>query len=508
MQGCLKKLKIMPKGIIRAGIMPVILLVLWGAAHAGGTVAIYYDLAVFSFEAGDYREAEQFLEKALAENPDDAYAQFYLARTYLKQERFAEAEALFQSARAIDPEVPGLAYDMGLLYQKMGKYEQALASFETLLAEDPSHVTALYHAGTSMFMLGRYQGAVSYLVRASELSESVRPAAFYYAGICHFRLAEFTQALSKFEYAALSADTLTLRRDAEEWTRITRIQLKRERPWRLHAKAGWFYDDNVKLSPPDADQYPDLKKESDHAAVLFFSGRHVHAGAANLDVGIGYSHYQTFYQDFNSYNLIGAIPEVFSEYRMDRITLGLTYVPNYYWVDTDSYLMQHRIRPEFRYRLSDADEVGFVYSYARNKFFTDSLRDGHTHEFGLNYLRVLAELDGHAFCGIGYYDNTASQPDEYFTQVTARVGFSSGFWERFRIRVTGDYHDKNYDHRDSMLGVKREDARYGASAVLLWQPLADWFNVSLECTHTCNDSNIDAYDYRRNTFGLFLTADF
>lgn len=497
MQGYWKTGRIVWIWIMLAGI-------LCGTANADSS-AVYYDLAVFSFEAGDYREAEKFLEKALAERPDDAYVRFYLARTYLRQERFADAEPMFRSARALDPDIPGLAYDMGVLYQKMEKHDQALASFENVLAEDPTHVTSLYHAGTSMFMLGRYPGAINYLSRASDLSESVRPAASYYAGICHFRLSEFDRALPEFDYAASAADTLTLRQDAEQWAKITRMHLGRDKPWSLYAKAGWLYDDNVQLTPLDSDQFTE---ESDDAGVLFFSGRYAVAGADNLDFGIGYSHYQTFYRDFDDYNLIGGIGEVFSEYRLQQLTFGLAYVPAYYWVDTDSYLMQHQVRPEIRFGLTDIDEIGFVYSYARNNYFEDSRRDGHAHEFNLNYLRGLEAIDGYAFCGAGYQDNTASHRDEYFTEMTGRVGVSASFFEHFGFRVQGDYNDKNYDNQDSFHRIKREDARYGASAALSWRSQAEWLDVSVEYTHTRNDSNIADYDYRRNTVGLFLTADF
>lgn len=477
---------------------------LCGAVHADSG-AVYYDLAVFSFEAGDYREAENFLTKALAVRPDDAYVHFYLARTNLRQERLTEAEALFHSAWALDPDIPGLAYEMGALFQKMEKHDQALASFETVLAEDPTHVTALYHAGASQFMLGRYQGAIDYLARASDLSESVRPTAAYYAGICHFRLSEFDQALSKFDYAAAAADTLTLRQDAEQWAKITRMRLDGEKAWSLYAKAGWLYDDNVQLAPLDSDRFTE---ESDSAGVLFFSGRYVMVGADNLDFGLGYSHYQTFYRDFDDYNLIGGIGEVFSEYRLQQLTFGLAYIPAYYWVDTDSYLMQHQLRPEIRYRLTDNDEIGFAYTYDRNNYFENSRRDGHAHEFNLNYLRDLEAIDGYLFCTAGYQDNTASDPDEYFTEMTARVGVSAGFFEQFRIRVQGSCNDKNYDNRDSFHRIKREDARYGASVALSWRSPLEWLDVSLEYAHTRNDSNIDAYDYRRNTVGLFLAADF
>jgi tetratricopeptide (TPR) repeat protein len=475
-----------------------------GAAYAGsGTV--YYDLAVFAFEEGNYPEAENYLAKALAERPDDAWVHFYLARTHLKQGRLTEAETLIHSAWALDPHIPGLAYEMGILYQKMEKYGQALASFDAVIADNPAHVTALYHAGVCSFMLDQYRRAVDYFTRASELSESVRPTAAYYAGICHFRLSEFDRALPEFDYAASAADTPAFRRDAQAWARAARMRIGRDKPWRLFAKAGWLYDDNVQLAPLDSDQFTE---ESDSAAVFFFSGRYAVAASDRLNVGMGYNHYQTFYNDFDDYNLIGAIPEIFAEYRMNRITVGLAYIPAYYWVDTESYLMQHQARPEIRYRLTDKDELGFAYSYARNNYFEDSRRDGHAHDFMLNYLRGLDAVNGSLFFMAGYQDNSASHPDEYFTEMTGRVGASASFFDTFGFRVQGEYTDKNYDNRDSFHRIKREDSRYGASAALSWQFPAEWPGASVEYAYTRNDSNIAEYDYRRNTVALFLTADF
>jgi len=485
--------------IIRAFIVLVAAAGFCTAADAQ-TGSVHYKLGVFAYEEGSYAEAEAYFKNALDNRPDDAYAQTYLARTYLKQERFSEAEPLFLSSKASDPDIPGLSYDIGMLYYKMASYDRAVNAFEAVLAEDPTHVQALYHAGTSSVMRGRYSAAIDYLERASSASDSVKPGAYYYMGISYYRLFEYERALEKFDYTASAAATTILREDAERWARITRLHIDREKPWRVYAKAGLQYDDNVQLAPLDSDHF---EEESDFAAVLFLSGRYVSDAAASTDIGVGYSHYQTFYRDFDEYNFTGSIGEVFADYTAGRAVFGLFYIPAYYWVDMDSYLMQHQVRPEIRWRLAREGELGFSYSYARSKYFTEDSRDGHAHEFNIDYYHGLQGLDGFLFSGAGYTNNNASHRDEDFEQNDLRAGISVGFLEQFRLRVQGDYRYKRYDYQDS-----RKDKRYGASGAAIWTPGAGRFDLSVEYAHIRNDSNINDFDYRRNTLGMFVSAGF
>jgi len=490
--------------IIRAFIVLVAAAGFCTAAEAQ-TGSVHYKLGVFAYEEGSYADAEAFFKNALAGDPYDAYAQVYLARTYLKQERFSEAEPLFLSSKASDPDIPGLSYDIGMLYYKMASYDQALNAFEAVLADDPSHVQALYHAGTSSLMRGLYAEAIDYLERASAASDSVRPGAFYYMGISYYRLFEYEKALPLFDYAASAAATPIMREDAERWAHITRMHIDREKPWRLYAKAGVQYDDNVQLAPLDSDRF---EEESDYAAVLFVSGRYVSDAAAPTDIGIGYSHYQTFYRDFDEYNFTGSIGEVFAEHTAGRAAFRLFYIPAYYWVDNNSYLMQHQVFPKIRWRFQWAGELGLSYSYARNKYFTDARRGGHTHEYNIDYFHGLQGLDGYWFSGAGYTHNNASHEDEAYTQTALNMGISVGFLEQYRLRVQGDYRDRRHDNRDSFFGKKRKDKRYGASAAVIWTPGAGRFDISLEYDHIRNDSNINDFDYRRNTLGMFVSAGF
>lgn len=475
------------------------------AAGKAGTATGHYDLGVFAFQAGDYAGAEEHLKKALHENPNDGYVHYYLGKTCLKQDRLAEAEGYFQSTRRLSPEIPGLAYDMGTLYQKKADYQRAAAEFEAVPQEDPSYVLALYHAGISYVSLEQYEKALGFFNRSGQLSTSIKPSASYYAGICHYQLSRFDEALVLFDEAAATAETESMRADAWRWAADIRARQINEKALRLYARAGYLYDNNVGLAPLDSDKF---SEKGDHATALFFSGQYTLPVSGPLDVGAGYSHYQTFYQDLNDYELTGAIPEVFARYRLSRFTFRLAYAPSYYWVADESYLMQHQVRPEIRWQFTDADEAALSYNYSRNHYFTDDRRDGHSNEVNLNWFHQAKPIDGFFYFGTGYEDNSATHSDEYFTEMTGRAGVNAGLLKTLRLNLGGEFNDKEYDSKDSFYKTTREDSRYVFTGLLSWNPFDNWLGVAAEYSYTWNSSNIEDYDYERNTTAVFVTAEF
>jgi hypothetical protein len=337
------------------------------------------------------------------------------------------------------------------------------------------------------------------------MSASIKPSASYYAGICHYQLSQFDQALARFDETAETAETEFMRADARRWAADIRARQGREKSLRLYARTGYLYDDNVGLAPLDSDTFAE---EGDQAAVFFFSGQYTLPVSGPLDVGAGYSHYQTFYRDLNDYDLTGSIPEVFIRYRLSQFTYGLTYAPSYYWVADDSYLMQHQIRPEVRWQFTDADEAVLSYGYARNHYFTDDRRDGHANEVNMNLFHAVKPMDGFFYLGAGYEDNSATHPDEYFTEMTGRAGVNAGLLKTLRLDLGGECNDKDYDNADSFYKKNREDSRYALTVLLSWNPFVDWLGVAAEYTYSRNNSNIKDYDYERNTTAVFVTADF
>jgi tetratricopeptide (TPR) repeat protein len=491
----------------------VILLVLlvFLPAHAeeqGG--GAYYDLGVFAYEEGDYESAERYFTKALASNPDDPYYNHFLGKTYLETERYQKAMKYLNMAWKMNPDISGLQYDLAYLHYKMSKYSRAADLFAEIATEDPSNVLALYHAGICLYKQRDYQRALDYFLAAAQKSPTMKDNGYYYAGVCYWEMGKIDEAVEKFEYVRDHADSGLLRENALVW--LGRIQKKEEKvvkPYSLYFKAGIHHDDNIPLDPVDGDVAGVTGDESGIVAKAYFSGKYNVVNRKDYQIGAGYSHYQTWHDghdDLDEFDLIASIFKVYGKYRFQPFTLGLSYMPTYYWLDSDSYLRRHEIKPEVTWKCHEKLSTRLSYSYYADERFDLDEKDGHTNEGFLDAYYSILGKTGYLFGGIGYEDRDARHPDQDYGRLKTKLGIMFGIPWDLKVTLTGRYYDKEYDHTDSLFGKKREDSEYRGSVSISRKVFCDWLSAVAEYSYTENDSNIDAFEYDREVIGLSLTA--
>lgn len=481
-----------------------VILSLFRPVFAGENAQNYYGMGVFAYEEGNYAEAEQFLTKAVKMDPENARAHFYLGQTYFKQKRLDLAESSLTRAFSLDPEFPGLNYCLGLLYYENMDFDKALSQFQKVAPGDDNSVLATYYSGISQYKLEEYAAAEKSLLAAAKMSPTIEANGNYYAGICNYHLDRLDTAESQFSHVAEIAEADDLRENARLW--IKTIQDKRAalKPWSLYLKTAYVFDDNVVLEPAEQDIVSD---EKDSALMTYLNGDWDLIRGPRLAAGVGYSHYQTWYQDLSDYDLTGSIGNFYLNYQCNEsLTLGLKYLPTYYWVDSDSYLMQHQMRPSLTWAMDPGSALDASYGYYRNNYFTDDARDGHANEVSFDYSRALEKLDAYVFCGVGYEINSAAEKDEDFSELKTLAGISCDVSERTNITVYGNYFDKDYDDSDFVYGVKREDFRYSLSAAVTRNFWKEWLYAGAEYNYTKNNSNIRDFDYDRNVFRLFVSV--
>ncbi len=457
----------------------------------------YYDLGVFALEDGYYKNAEDNFLKALRFQSNNPYYNYYLGKTYLEMGRYDQADRYFAKAAAIDPAIPNLSYDRGLLAYKTEGYAAAARHFEQAVTASPTNVLAAYYAGVSLFKLDRYSSASNYLLRAAQQSPSVRGQAYYYAGISFQRSGNSDRAKEMFRLAKEYADTDELRESADRWLRSVERRQAAEKPYTVYFKLGRRYDDNVRLEPLDIDLFTD---ESDGATELYFTGSYDLYAQNPYTFGLGYSLYRTWHDDLDEYDLTGSIGNIYGSYSLAPFTFRLSYQPVYYWVDSDSYLKRHRIRPEVFWSLGERLDARLFYTYYRDDYEIDEDRSGHTNEiFGGLYYRLrnnLALISG----GMGYERNSASKLEAYDQWLGRLDGLFYLPWE-LNFGVTASYRSRTYD-------MDREDDRYELAFTLSRAIYQEWLGLLAEYSYTRNSSNIELYEYDRNVFTLSLTARF
>ena len=481
-----------------------LVLLLAVATQAEEAKRAYYDLGVFAYDDGDYEEAEKSLKAALTARPDNPFYNHYMGKTYLKMKRYNEALAHLKLAYDVNPDVPGLKYDLALGFFQIQDYARAADLFEDVSQEDPANIPALYHTGISLYKQGQYSKASDYLISASEKSPSIKAMGYFYAGVCHQKMGDMENAVKKLEYARDNAKDASLRESAIQRLEAIEKQ-KKVKAYSVNMKLGIQYDDNVVLEPVDEDI---IANEDDWMAVLYFSGRYNVVNRQNYILGAGYNHYQTWHDDLGEYDLTGSILDLYAKYRFNSFTFGFTYSPNYYWLDSESYIMKHHLKPEVSYKINENLVSKLSYSYYRNKYFEDEDRDGHTHEGFLNFYYRLGKQMGYLFGGLGYEDVTASHPDQYYGQLKTKLGVSFKMPLELIFNATLKFYRKDYDNVNSIFGVGREDNKYNILISLSRKLVYDWLRLVGEYSYTKNDSNISDYEYKRHVANLSVAASF
>jgi tetratricopeptide (TPR) repeat protein len=479
----------------------------WAEEHRG---RVYYDFGVFAFEDGDYQAAEANFLKALSFDPQNPFYNHFLGKTYVKIGDYDKAEQYLNAAWGLDWTISGLKYDLALLFFQRADYEKATPLFEELAAEDPTNVLSRYYAGIGNMNLKQYDKALENLIKASELSPTVKPNGYYYAGVCHLQLGQYEEATEKLQFARDNAETVNLRQNAEKWLKTSQARQKSERIFRLSLKYGYQYDSNVLLEPLDEDLPTD---ESDSAFVFNGSFTLDLFRSGGFSTGFGFNHYQIEYQDLSQYNLYGSTANIFVKFKSDKITLNLSYLPAYYALDEEGYLVKHQFRPDLFWRASEDLTVRFGLKYETKDYLENELRSGHAHLLDTDLYYSLLNRKVQLFCGGGFESSSAKSLEQSYEEIKARAGARCYLPWQFQFGINGKLSRKNYGDVNPFFGVKREDIRWEVAGSLSRPIFFEWLSIVADYRFTRNDSNIkeaatgvEPFDYDRHQATLSLAV--
>jgi tetratricopeptide (TPR) repeat protein len=132
----------------------------------------------------DNADAIVWLERAVAMEPRNKEAWYFLGRAYYTASRLSDAQKAFGRVLQIDPQDPKAENNMGLIYESGGRTEEALAAYQNSIAwqkenAHPSEQPYL-NLGNLLVTLQRPEEALAPLQKAVELGKD-NPQ-------CHLRL--------------------------------------------------------------------------------------------------------------------------------------------------------------------------------------------------------------------------------------------------------------------------------------------------------------------------------
>lgn len=465
----------------------------------------YYDFGVFSFEDKDYENAEKNFKKALELSPDNPYYNHFLGKTYLETKQYEAAKEYLLKAQGINPDIPDLLFDLADLYYETGDYLSSGELFSEIAKKEPENILAHYYAGINLFKRKKYSQALNFFLKSSQGSPTIKSNGYYYAGVCYQKTGDYDRATEMFEYVRDNAESLILVENAINWLQGIDKLKKQMKPYSLYFKLSRQYDDNVRLEPSDLDIDQGADK-SDCAAIAYFSGKYNFVNREKMTAGARYSHYQKWHDDLNEFNLTGSMLDIYTEYRYKSLGFGLSWLPSFYWADSDSYLRRQQLKPRVKWVINNDLSADISLSYFNNNYLDDDNRDGHTNAVNINMNYNFLNNRARLTSSLAYEDNSASHPDYYYGEIKAGVGAIFLIPWDLTFRLDLKYNDKKFDNTDSYYSVKRNDDKFSGSIGLSRSLYYEWLSIEAEFQYTDNDSNIKDYEYTRAETTLSLTA--
>ncbi|MBG7618400.1 tetratricopeptide repeat protein [Herbaspirillum sp. AP02] len=163
------------------------------ANHARGLIAM---------QEGLNKEAELYLRKAIAADPDNAEYLSNLAAAVLAQDRIDDAIALYERAISVDKESRTARVGLANALHEKNDPEASIAYFEDAARREPEAAGPLSHLGRALVEARRYDEAVATILKSLELQISFAPS--------HTALGEAFHAMEMYKEALESHKTAIL----------------------------------------------------------------------------------------------------------------------------------------------------------------------------------------------------------------------------------------------------------------------------------------------------------
>lgn len=132
---------------------------IWYAQNETEKEPDLFDLAMNAFNKKDFGNAESFLSKFLAAQPNSAEARLVLGQVYMKLSNYDKAKECYEKLLKTSPKDEELLFRMAQVLEGQQSYEEAKEHYKMVIQENPSRRDAQINIGKVNLKQGNYQEA-------------------------------------------------------------------------------------------------------------------------------------------------------------------------------------------------------------------------------------------------------------------------------------------------------------------------------------------------------------
>jgi tetratricopeptide (TPR) repeat protein len=148
------------------------------------------------------------LEAIVRQHPDDAIAQYYLAKRYFLNHQFVDARTAYEATTRLDPNSARAHLGLGLTWFELHQIQSSQDELTQALTLDHQLPWAEYMLGRIAWLEGNSEAAIPHLQRAIKL-DSRSAVAWYGLAVCYIQLGHRDTALGAMQQAVAHDETNT-----------------------------------------------------------------------------------------------------------------------------------------------------------------------------------------------------------------------------------------------------------------------------------------------------------
>jgi tetratricopeptide (TPR) repeat protein len=179
------------------------------------------------------------LEAIVQQQPENAFARYYLGKNYYLERRFTEARDNYAEAARLNPQWARAQLGLGLSRYELGEVAEARDAFKQTLKLDERSAWAEYMLGKIAWSRGDANAALAHVRRATELDPR-SDQAWYGLGVCYVEQRRYNDAIEAFRKAVARHDT-----SAQNHTALGELLVYRGKTDEGHA----HYERALQLNP-------------------------------------------------------------------------------------------------------------------------------------------------------------------------------------------------------------------------------------------------------------------
>lgn len=492
------------------------------------------------YQAENYEEAIEILEKVRKNDPLSPIAAFFLGMAYKQTIDYKKAAVNLEDALKLNPPVKEALIEYVNILSQLNRLDEANKWIKVAKEQNIAPATVAFLEGTILAKEKKYTEAISSFERAKSIDKSLEQSADYQIGLCYVNAKKYKNARERFKATASYDPNSDLAVYARQYLEAVESNLFYTRPLRFTLGLSGGYDSNVVSKP----RQESLSGGIGNPGVSFFSPSLRIEYVPNLEsswlFNAMYSSSATFNDNFvHSRDSIAHTFSAIPGYNFGRISLSMLGSYTYFSLRTDSdlspdgnagykhYEDYYTFGPITKLMLTEKQILEVFAGYDKKNYYNqvitspESMRDAEGFRaylswtwFYLNngFINLRYDVGREVTNGI-YWDNTANRysaslvlpilPDE----LAKKTGF-------LYLQLTGSFTAQDYTYPQPYTDVdgsakssRREDRVYNGSVNLNWDINKNWSCI-LQYTRTNWDSNIPVYEYTRNLYSIGMEFRF